>query len=272
MSDQRDRRFVQASIDSGLSSLGGDPRLAQRIMGQERMDGIMIKKLPVGLIIAMILLLITTTALAAVLLSPKEVVEQVAVPLAQQNDGGEARQEAFTNEELAQLIKTLSENGITMEENSRVLRALENGQGYWEEETIIEICQQAFGGPISVWTIEEKHWFEEMMVKIGFAEYNCYVVPAEGDMTAAEARAYAASQLKKEYGVDLPDVSDEKWRIEEWFFQYRDEEGNPEPARWQFEFVNKMTEEGEYIVEFNRDGEVVDISQAGSHGDINQAD
>ena len=37
MSDQRDKRFVQESIDSGLSVMQGDPWLAQRIMNQERL-------------------------------------------------------------------------------------------------------------------------------------------------------------------------------------------------------------------------------------------
>ena len=64
MRDQRDKRFVQESIDSGLSALRGDPRLAQRIMRQERTEGITMKKLPVGLIFAVILLLLTVTALA----------------------------------------------------------------------------------------------------------------------------------------------------------------------------------------------------------------
>ena len=32
MSDLKDKQFVQESIDSGLSTLRGDPWLAQRIM------------------------------------------------------------------------------------------------------------------------------------------------------------------------------------------------------------------------------------------------
>ncbi|MBR1585878.1 MAG: hypothetical protein IJ662_10080 [Clostridia bacterium] len=266
MHDDAIKAQIQQAVDHHARHLRPDPFLAQRITRRERTETNMKKRLPIGLVFLIVLLSMMATALAAVLLSPKEVVEQVAVPLAQQNDGGEARQESFTNEELAQLIKTLGENGITMEADSRALRALESGQDYWEEETIIEICQQAFGGPINVWSIEEKHWFEEIMIKIGFAEYNCYLVPSEGDMTTAEARAYAAKQFKQEYGVDLPEASNENWRIEEWFFQYRDEEGNLQPARWQFEYVNRITEEGEYIVEFTRDGDVVDISEAGFHG------
>ena len=273
MSDQRDKRFVQESIDSGLSVMQGDPWLAQRIMNQERTGGFIVKKrLSVGLVLAIVLMLITVTALAVVLLTPKEVVEQVAVPLAQENDMEGEYQDTYSKEELAQLIKALNENGITIEENNRILRAIKSGKGYWEDETIMEICRQAFGRDFTTWTIEEKHWYEEMMVNIGFSEYNCYLVPGEGDMTVSEARAYAAQKLNEEYSVNLPEISNDDWRIEEWFFQYRDEEGNLETARWQFEYVNKNTGIGEYIVEFTRDGEVVDISESGFHGGIQKAE
>lgn len=129
-------------------------------------------------------------------------------------------QDTYSKEELAQLIKALNENGITIEENNRILRAIKSGKGYWEDETIMEICRQAFGRDFTTWTIEEKHWYEEMMVNIGLSEYNCYLVPVEGDMTVSEARAYAAQKLNEENSVNLPEISNDDWRIEEWFFQY----------------------------------------------------
>ena len=36
MNDRRDKRFVQQSIDIGLSSMQGDPWLAQRVMALEK--------------------------------------------------------------------------------------------------------------------------------------------------------------------------------------------------------------------------------------------
>ena len=66
MSDQRDKRFVQESIDSGLSSMQGDPWLAQRIMNQEKTGEIIVnKRFSVGLVLAIVLMLITVTALGA---------------------------------------------------------------------------------------------------------------------------------------------------------------------------------------------------------------
>ena len=57
MSDQRDRDFVQHSIDTGLDSLQGNPFLAQRIMNQERTEQpVMKKKTSFAFILAMILM------------------------------------------------------------------------------------------------------------------------------------------------------------------------------------------------------------------------
>ena len=56
MSDQRDRDFVQHSIDTGLSSMQGNPFLAQRIVNQERTEQpVMKKKISFAFILAMIL-------------------------------------------------------------------------------------------------------------------------------------------------------------------------------------------------------------------------
>ena len=66
MSDQKDRKFVQHSIDTGLDSLQGNPFLAQRIMNQERMEQpVMKKKISLAFILAIVLVLAcAATALA----------------------------------------------------------------------------------------------------------------------------------------------------------------------------------------------------------------
>ena len=268
MKNTRMQQRIEHSLNAELSSLRTSER-QREILLKNAMEGKKMKHIQfsAALILALILSLITVGALAAVLLTPKEVVEQVAVPMALQNDT-DVREETYSPEELAQLIEALNENGISLEENDRIMAAFQAGKGYWEEEVIMEIGRQAFGGGFTTWSIEEKHWFEDMMVQIGFSEYNPYILPQESDMTVTEARAWAAKKLREEFGAELPTASNEDWRIEEWFFQFRDEEGNPEPARWQFEFINAHTGTGEYIVEFTRDGQVVDISEAGFHGDI----
>ena len=123
MRDERDKQFVQASIDAALSAMRGDPRLAQRIINQERTGVPKVKKrLSVGLILAIVLILATVTVLAVTLLSPKEVVEQVAVPLAKENDREWRVETNFSPEQLAAFIQACNENGIDLDENHYLIK------------------------------------------------------------------------------------------------------------------------------------------------------
>ena len=67
MNDRRDKRFVQQSIDIGLSSMQGDPWLAQRIMALEKGEVKVKKKASFALVLtALIILTIAAAALAEI--------------------------------------------------------------------------------------------------------------------------------------------------------------------------------------------------------------
>ena len=251
--------LFQQTLNAELSGLRTSS-LQRDQLYQNAVGGYKVKrKLTVGWVFALVLMLFTVTAVAAVLLTHTEIIEQFAVPMALENDTNGATQETYTNEELAQLISILSENGITLDEDTRIMKALENGKGYWEEETLMAICREAFGGLFYEWTIEQKYWFETMTVKIGFKEKNPYLIPGEGDMTIPEAMAYAVKLLKDEYGVDLPTESNEQWKVCEWLYApWTDSEG-VHPAQWKFEFVDRNTDETVFSVNFTHDGKLLKI-------------
>lgn len=242
---------------SGLrtSSLQRD-RLYQNAVGGYKVR----RKLTVGWVFALVMMLFTVTAVAAVLLTHTEIIEQFAVPMALENDTSDATQETYTNEELAQLIAVLSENGITLDEDTRIMKALERGEGYWEEETLMAICRDAFGGLFYEWTIEQKYWFETMTVKIGFKEKNPYLIPGEGDMTIPDAKAHAVKLLKDEYGVELPTESNEQWKVCEWLYAPWTDSDGVHPAQWKIEYINRSTDETDFSVNFTHDGEALKIS------------
>lgn len=97
MREAEEREIFQNAVDRRLSGLQENPFLAQRIMNAEKGEIKVKKKLTLSMVLVIVLLLIAVTALAVALLSPKEIVEQVAVPVAQSND-----QENYTYEELAE--------------------------------------------------------------------------------------------------------------------------------------------------------------------------
>ena len=67
MNDQRDKRFVQRSIDEGLSSVQGDPWLAQRIMASEKGENKVKKKTTLSVVMVVVAILaIATVAIAEI--------------------------------------------------------------------------------------------------------------------------------------------------------------------------------------------------------------
>ena len=261
-------------VDRNLSGLHWDEARQARVLASLEPEGgtTMKRKMTMALVLAAILMLGTMTAVAIELLTGRQFIEQIAVPMAQENDEKEFTQESYTHEELIQLIQTLNENGITLDEDSNIMRALRNGQGYWEEETLMAICREAFGGNFSTWSIEEKHWFDNMTVQIGFKEKNPYRIPGEGDMTIPEARAHAVELLKDEYGVELPPESNEQWMLWEWFYEAWTDESGFHPAKWKFQYLNRKTNVQEYSVSFDWEGNLIDISEAGFHGEQTEFD
>ena len=253
MREAEERMIFQNAVDRRLSGLQENPFLAQRIMNAEKGEIKVKKKLTLSMVLVIVLLLIAITALAVALLSPKEIVEQVAVPVAQSND-----QENYTYEELAELIRALNENGITLDEGSKIMRAFQAGHGYWEKDAIHEICLSAFGANKSTWSIEQRYWYGEMMVAIGAWDSNIYMLPEGDDLTEPEARRLAVDALKKVYNVDLPTETNEEWLIGAGFGSNYYDEGDDSYwiVEWHLGFSRPEKPDAlVYDVSFDRHGE-----------------
>ena len=206
MREVEERMIFQNAVDRRLSGLQENPFLAQRIMNAEKGEIKVKKKLSAGLVLTIVILLIIITAVAVTvaLLSPQEVVEKVAVPMAQQNDREWRIEMDFTPDELAAFIRECNENGINLDENDAIMKAIRNGQGYSEEEAIMAVCRKAFGGNFGEWTIAERHWFQDVMVSIGWASANYVELPGPDDLSEEEAKARLIAAIRDKFGADLP--------------------------------------------------------------------
>lgn len=256
MDEKRLQEKITRAVDHHCAHLKADPYLAQKVLreAQRKEPVIVKKKMSVGLVLTLILILLSATAVAAVLLTAMEVIEQEAVPMAQENDGGVRPQTVYSNEELYAILATAAENGLTLSDDSSVMRALRNGEGYYEEETIMALCREAFGGYFSEWSVEEKHWFEEMMIAIGFSSgTNPYELPGEGDLTPDEARALAKKLIWDDFGADIPLDDPAKYRHEEEFYDFHND--TESASNWYFNFYPKTLEGKEYYVNFDRHGQ-----------------
>lgn len=246
MDDRRMTQHVHKAVEQRCEALAPDPFLAARVMrmAEEKGERHVKKKLSAGLVICIVLMLLSLTAIAAVLLSGREIVEQQAVPAAQENDGEVRRNEMYSHEELLEVLRIAGENGVSLEGDSHIMEALAKGEGYYEEEVIMAICREAFGGQYYEWTIEEQYWYEDMMVSIGFANRNDVPLPGEGQMPSAEARALALSLLREQYGAELPLDDPALYRTEESF----DSDG------WSFIYRPRRIGDKDYSISFDHEG------------------
>jgi len=260
MHDDRIRARVQRALDAEFAFVSPSPRQREAIFdyatgGRKMKRGI---RISFGLALALVLVLLTVTgAVAAVLLSAREVVEQTAVPLAKENDTDARVVDTYTPEQLTQLIRAANENGITLDETAGIMRALRSGEGYWEDEAVMEICRAAFGGLFPEWTIEEKHWYTSVIAEITGCpedEADAYPLPGPGDMQPQEAREEAAKLLKEKYPEAAEIENADLYRRIEFFSPGYDADDRPTDPFYSFEFKPLDLSHRTFSIELDRRG------------------
>ena len=272
MDEKRLMEQIPRAVEAHCAHLHADPLLAQKVLhaAARKETPIVRSKMKFALILALILMLLTATAVAAVLLTAMEVIEQEAVPMAQSNDGEVRPVDEYTHEELKALIARAEENGIFLDDDTNVMRALRAGKGYWEEETIMAICREAFGGYIYEWSVEEQHFFYDVMVKIGWQDENYMTLPGEGEMSCEEARAFAVQILRENYGEALPLDDENQYRVQEGYSPYEHE--GVMTSNWVFNFFPRTLDGATYWVSFDGDGAFIEhtASPAPDWSDYNE--
>ncbi len=260
MRDEMLEKRIRHAMDAELSGLTLT-RSRRGEICENAIGGTKVKrKLTVGLAFAIVLMLIAVTALAVALLSPQEVVEQVAVPMAQGNDREWRVEMDFSPAELAAFIRACNENGIDLDENHAIMQAIRNGEGYDEEEAIMAVCRVAFGGNYAEWTIAERHWFRGVMVEIGWAEENCEVLPGPDDLTEEEARSRMLAAIRAEYGEGLPLEDREQFEVIITYHADPSTEG-AECDVWGLNCEPRDRRSGAaYYARLNKAGEVVSVT------------
>lgn len=262
MSDTQDRRRLQDALNTTLSGLHGDPWLSQRVLANAKGERKMKKRISVGLIWIIALVLAAATALAAALLTPRQLTEQVAVPMAVKNDGAR-----YTREETLLLLRLAQENQIELSQNSldQIERALALSEGYFKEELLMAIAKAEFGEAPQAWTLEQQKWFDDVCVAIGFLPMPEKAMPEGGEDAKLAIIKAANAHIHKNHdaGAPLDDVS--RYRVG---VQYIDgsADGEYDGLYWSIDYKPLHPEESEYWVYLRDDGTVLgDVVMAGIH-------
>lgn len=208
-----------------------------------------------GFLLAAALVLPLAAPALASSLPVQQFVEQEVVPMAQSNDAGETINDRFSGEELLRIAQLAQEKAIALPE--MLLSAIEQGRGAYEEETIMALAREAFGKPFAEWTIEQKHWFGERMVAIGFRQTNSDCLPGEGEIPLDEALRIAAGRIAQEYGDDVQDAG--QWKVTTDYWAQPQEDGAPLSPKWYFSFIPLDVKNNGYQMVLEPSGAVVQL-------------
>ncbi len=208
------------------------------------------KKRLIGLMTALALLLNAAAAPAAAPLTLQEIVDRVVVPMALENDAEEMGcNREFSHEQLAEIVRVMEENGITLPENNTVMQYVTSGYGYSETDVVGFFCDQVFG-PHGTWTDEEQGWYDGLEVRLGHTEEWASHVPGKDNMTREEAVAWALRKIREEYGEDLPLENPDIWQMSVMFTK-----DNPTYTRvadaWSVSLIPKDIGRARYDVSFD---------------------
>lgn len=260
MKENEIRQRIRQALDHEFAHLEPTPAQREQIyenaLGGNPMHHFR-PRLSFGLIAVILLMLLAVTATAAVLLSAQKVVEETAVPMALENDTPVRIVDKYTPDQVAALIKAANENGITLDETTGIMQALKKGEGYWEDEAIMEICREAFGGIFDEWTIEEQYWYMDVQQQLNHITGHDYLLPDETDMTVEQARAHAAEQLQALYPAADQIADDSIYMRRESFVMDYDDNELPAGPIWHFEYRARDLTHPEYVISFDRQGKVL---------------
>lgn len=203
MDERREKQLIQQAFETSLSGLKDDPWLARRVIAQaretERKPVKVKRKLSVGLIVMIALMLVTVTAVAVALLSMREIVEEQAVPIANQYEG-----DSYTVEDTNLLLQLAEENGIELSENARnsIIKSMEDGEGYPKEEMLMALARAEFGESYDAWTLAQKKWFDDVCNAIGYVWETQNAMPEGGEEAKYAIIEQAEAYLIKEYEAE----------------------------------------------------------------------
>ena len=248
-----ERERIHHAVDTRLSGLQGDPWLAQRVLAATKGEIRVKKKLSVGFVLVVILVLAAVTALAVALLTPRQLVEQVALPLATQSAG-----ESYTLEETNTLLRLAQENGIELSANARehIQSALQQGEGYFKEEMLMALAKAEFGENPSVWTLEQQKWFDDVCVAIGFIAEPEKAMPAGGEQAKIPVVQATNEYIYQTYDSAAPLSDPEQYQVGVQYIN-GDVDGEYPGMYWSINYWPLFLGGAEYWVYLRDDGTVL---------------
>ena len=189
MKDKKLEERIQHSLNAELSGLRTTSYQRDQFFENATGGYNVKKKISMAAILVAALMLITVTALAVALLSGKQAVKEVLVPIATQSE-----EKVWTHDELDMISRQLADQGFTVTDDIR--QKLSATDPLYKEQLLRLFMKKDYGEIPASWPLEEQAWYDELLVELGLKDDRSRVLP-EGD-EIDEKRAEAAKQRAEE--------------------------------------------------------------------------
>ena len=154
------------------------------------------KKISMAAILVAALMLITVTALAVALLSGKQAVKEVLVPIATQSE-----EKVWTHDELDMISRQLADQGFTVTDDIR--QKLSATDPLYKEQLLRRFMKMDYGEIPASWPLEEQAWYDELLVKYRLKEERTRFVPEEGEISEEQALSIARNYILETWQTDV---------------------------------------------------------------------
>lgn len=247
---------VQKALEQDAAFLQPNPYLAQRVLNAANGKGgtRVRKKFSFSLVLVLVLLSLAVTAVAAVLLSMRQIVDEHAVPMANEYSG-----ESYTIEDTNILLQLAEENGIVFSEEGcdSIARFLSDGEGYPKEELLMLLAKAEFGEQPETWTIEQQKWFDDACLAIGFIGSNEKALPTGDDISEDDAYHLAAQYIYEQCGNAFS--LDDETQFHRGAQFIINDGSYASPQYWRIEFAGVGLKDPTYCVFLSNTGEFLDF-------------
>ena len=251
------RNQVHASIDRHCASLTSDPYRVVRVLRDANAEsgGKVRRKVSWGLVCVLVLVLMAAVAAAAVLLSMQQVVENYAIPMAQEYEDS-----SYTAEDTNVLLQLAEENGIVLspEGKERINHMLQQGEGYYKDELIRELAKAEFGNQPLQWTLGQQKWYNDVCMVLGLSDSIEALLPDQADFAAEEAVTWARQHIIAEQGTTADSLSESFYVIGVQYTQGCEEIAYLDKC-WTVWFTPRTLESAEYVVYMDEHGTLLKL-------------
>ncbi len=249
MSNELNRKEFHEAIDTTLSGLQENPFLAQRVMAQGiGKDDIIVKKnLSIGFVLVIVLMLLAVTALAVALLSGKEAVEEILVPIVTQS-----QEEAWTHDELDMISQQLIDQGFTVTEDIR--QKLSATDPVYKEQLLRLFMKMDYGEIPASWPLEEQAWYDELLVALGLKDERSRVLPEGDEMDENKALEIAQSYILQKWNIAVANSEQYLLRVQ---YMITSDDNNQPVKQWDITYES-TSGQASYVVTLTPDGHAVE--------------